>query len=339
MNAQQTKLAVAGVVIVAIIGGMYGLNRSTPEEKRSRSGELAGADGVDVRQSRLSLGSRSGGPGGTDSSAADVQTARNSGGNRVVDPDVASILDVATTQVLPIETEAETRERERYEEAMANQFQYRKLDPEKIKPVELTPALQQVTTDYEIPDNLLAALMYVESGGSHRYGEHSIEAGYGVMNLRENNLVDTLAEGASLIGKSKDEVLYDQGANIEAAGALLRSYYDDAVASGLSESEAWYAAVSQYSGRQNPELAAHLADETAGWMMRGFELHLSDGGGDVVVPGTPNPPFLPKNWEVVGMTPPSETAGAQILPGTTPPNAQSFSGSPGSALGDAQVMP
>src|SRR5690606_9455640 len=143
------------------------------------------------------------------------------------------------------------------------------------KPVELSPALQNVSEEYQIPENLLAAMMYVETGGTHRDGDHSMEAGYGVMNLRENNLVDTLAEGASLIGKTKEDVLYNQADNVKAAGALLRSYYDDALASGLSENEAWYMAVSQYSGRTDPELAAALADETAGWLMKGFELHLS----------------------------------------------------------------
>lgn len=339
MTAQQTKLGIAAVVIVAIMAGTYALNTSATKSPREGSAEAAGKDGVDVRQARLDLGSRGRSGSDGDSATVNAKNARDRSGSGVVDPDIASILDAVTTQVQPIETDAETRERERYEEAQANKFQYRKLDPEKIKPVTLTPALQDVSKQYDIPENLMAALMYVESGGSHRYGEHSIEAGYGVMNLRENNLVDTVAEGASLIGKSKEEVLYDQGANIEAAGALLKSYYDDAVASGLSESEAWYAAVSQYSGRTNPELASHLADETAGWMMRGFELHLSDGGGDVVVPGTANPPFLPKNWEVVGMEPPSDGKGATILPGTIPPNAQSFAGGSGSAVGDSQVMP
>jgi hypothetical protein len=234
---------------------------------------------------------------------------------------------------MPIETDAETRERERYEKAMANQFKYRELDPDKIKPTELTPALQSASEQYGLPKNLLAAMMYVESGGAHRDGDHSIEAGYGVMNLRENNMVDTLAEAAALIGKTKEDLLYNQADNIKGAAALLKSYHDDAVASGLSESEAWYTAVATYSGRSDPSLAAALADETAGFLMKGFETHLSDGGGDVVIPPTADPPFLPKDYAVAGISEPGSSGGDEVA------GAASSGASDGTAAGGAQVSP
>jgi soluble lytic murein transglycosylase-like protein len=214
------------------------------------------------------------------------------------------VADVLTTNALG-ETEAETRERERYEAAQRNAFKYRKLDPNKIKPTELGPAFEQASQKYNVPKELLAALAYVESGGAHRDGQNSMEAGYGVMNLRENNLVDTAAEAASLIGKSKDDVFYDQNQNVQAAAALLSKYYEDALATGVSESEAWYMAVSTYSGRPNPELAAAEADEVAGFLIKGFEASLTDGGGTFSVSPNPNPLFMPKNWKLVGMEPPA----------------------------------
>lgn len=340
MTPQQTKFAITAAVIVAILGGSYALNRSVNQEKTGAAGDSSERAGVDVTQSRIGTRGGRGGSGASDGASVKGKSGKGARGGSSAGDDaaLASVVDSATTEVLPIETEAETRERERYEKAQANKFKYRELDPEKIKPAELTPALENVSKEYQIPDNLLAAMMYVETGGTHRDGDHSMEAGYGVMNLRENNMVDTLAEASSLIGKSKEEVLYDQATNIKAAGALLKSYHDDALASGLSESEAWYAAVSQYSGRPDPELAANLADEAAGWMLRGFELHLNDGGGDVVVPPSSSPPFLPKNWELVGMTPPGQNTGPELIPGSTPPNAQSFNDT-GSAAGGAQVAP
>lgn len=340
MTPQQTKLALAAAAIVAVLGGTYALNRTASNDKTMKGGDGTELADADLRHGSISLGGRRG-SGGSDDAAkvsSSDKNGRNGGGaGNAGDDGIASILDAVTTEVLPIETEAETRERERYEEAMKNQFKYRELDPEKIKPAELQPALQEVTEEYDLPENLLAAMMFVETGGTHRYGDHSIDAGYGVMNLKENNMVDTLGEAASLIGKSKDEVLYDQGTNIKAAGALLKSYFDDAKASGLSDSEAWYNAVSQMSGIPDPELASNIADETAGWIMKGISIHTNDGGGDMEIPGTANPPFLPKNWDLVGMDPPSGDRGAAMEPGVIPPSAESFGDS--NAAGDATVAP
>lgn len=327
MDPKQTKLVVAASAVVIVVGGLAALNHVAKSEKDAR---LASADGertgADVRSARLGLGSH-GGAGGSDSDDAAAKNSRKkAGGSSGADAGLASIIDAATTTVQPIETEAETRERERYEKAQANKFKYRETDPAKIQPTELTPALEETSKKYGIPDNLMAAMMYVETGGTHRDGDHSMEAGYGVMNLRESNTVDTLGEAASLIGKSKDDVLYNQKLNVEAAGALLRSYYDDAIASGLSESEAWYNAVAQYSGRSDPDLAAALADETAGWLMKGFDTDPGDGGGHIAVPPSSNPVFLPKNWKLVGMTPPGGSSDA-------PQSNQSGGSAGGSAAG------
>ncbi len=340
MTPQQTKLTLAAAVVAAVLAGSYALNRVADDKHTTAGGDSSEQADADIRQNRLNLGTGGRGDSASSGKGTDKKTANKnaSGADSDSDRDLASIVDSVTSEVLPIETEAETRDRKRYEEAMANQFKYRENDPKKIKPTELTPVLSTVSEKYNIPDNLLAAMMYVETGGTHRDGDHSMEAGYGVMNLRENNMVDTLGEAASLIGKSKEDVLYDQATNIEAAAALVRSYYDDALASGVSESEAWYMAISQYSGRPDPQLAGNLADETAGWMLKGFELHLSDGGGDVIVPPNPNPLFLPKDWELVGMTPPTEGSGPQVMPGTIPPDAQGY-GATGAAAGGAEVTP
>lgn len=199
-----------------------------------------------------------------------------------------------------------SKERERYEAAQLyrEQHKLRELDPDKIEPCEVQPALQAASKKHNVPFEILMALMIAESEGMHRNGEHSIEGGYGVMNLKENNLVDTVSEAAEILGVSKDDVFYKQSVNIEAAAALLSRYHEDALASGVSDSEAWYMAVSQYSGRPNPDLASALADETAAWMIRGVDGDLDDGGGHTELAPNPNPIFLPKNWARVGLTPP-----------------------------------
>ena len=342
MTNQQTKLSIAAAIIAVVIGGSLALNHVTSKKHNINGSDGSEQASADLRHSRLGTGGSHGGASsssGKNKSGSKVHSGSGAGEDDAVPADLASIIDAATTEVKPIETEAETRERERYEEAMRNKFKYRDTDPKKVQPVELSPVLQDVTEKYDLPKNMLAAMMYVETGGTHRGGEHSMEAGYGVMNLRENNMVDTLGEGAAAIGKTKEDVLYNQKDNVEAAAALLKSYHDDAVASGLSDSEAWYTAVSTMSGRPDPELAGALADATAAVLMKGMELHLSDGGGDVVLQPDPNPPFFPKNWDLVGMNPPGNGHGPETLPGTNSPDATGYAGLGESAAGGQTVTP
>jgi len=304
----QTKKLVFGIgaaVVVLIAAGQLARHNGLGTDKAA----LANAsEDEEARSGRTGAFNLNASAEGSASSGGNAKGARGKGAGNGSDNPVTtkvSAMDGTTSEGAFVETEAETRERERYEQAQKEAFKYRKLDPNKIKPTELAPAFADATKKYNLPEHLLAAIAYVETGGTHRDGQHSMEAGYGVMNLRESNLADTVAEGASAIGKTKDDVLYDQKLNIEAAAALLSRYYEDALASGLPESEALYMAVSMYSGRPNPELAAALADEVAGWMLKGFQADLNDGGGSFNVPANPNPPFLPKNWKLVGLDPPA----------------------------------
>jgi hypothetical protein len=301
---------------VAVIGGLGHLASTGRLGIGSGSNKTSEDDGSNSSSRSARFNRQFTGSGGSQAQSASSKTAKTKTTTLADAATTAGgVKDFNTSSVLA-ETEAETRERERYEAAQRNAFKYRKLDPEKVKPVELAPTFEQASKKYEVPKELLAALAYVESGGAHRDGQNSIEAGYGVMNLRESNLVDTAAEGAALLGKSKEDLLYDQKLNIEAAAALLARYHEDALASGVSDSEAWYMAVSQYSGRPNPELAAAEADEVAGFLIKGFEANLTDGGGTFSVPANNNPLFLPKNWKLVGLQPPSTPGGQYtLLPG------------------------
>jgi hypothetical protein len=311
MSPHHVKLLIGGVLGLVVIGGLGHLASTGRLLGGSGVTEKSGDDDGSGSSNRSARFSRNytGGPGAAASAASKNSSAKKSSTVADAATTAGGITDFATTTSVLAETEAETRERERYEAAQRNAFKYRKLDPEKVKPVELAPTFENASKKYEVPKDLLAALAYVESGGAHRDGENSMEAGYGVMNLRENNLVDTAAEGAALLGKAKEDLFYDQKLNIEAAAALLARYHEDALASGVSDSEAWYMAVSQYSGRPNPELAAAEADEVAGFLIKGFQANLTDGGGSFSVPPTNNPLFLPKNWKLVGLQPPTTPGG------------------------------
>lgn len=307
MSPKRNKVLI-GVGVALLVAVALGQLARHQKMKSDDEKALTAAENDESNRGRsASFNTGTFGSGGNGQSAGGKRNGKNSGGNGALAGSGAGATndaDGTTSEGAIIETEAETRERERYERAQAEAFKYRKLDPNKVKPTELTPAFEDSSKKYNIPEHLLAAIAYVESGGAHRDGGHSMEAGYGVMNLRENNLVDTAAEAAALIGKTKEDIFYDQRLNIEASAALLSRYYDDALASGVSESEAWYMAVSQYSGRPNPELAAALADETAGFLIKGFTANLTDGGGSFSVPPNPSPLFLPKNWKLVGLEPP-----------------------------------
>jgi hypothetical protein len=312
MSPRNTKIALGVLAAIIVIGGLAALNNT--KKPKLAVGQRVEEGGEDAKSRRLRGGRWSSEDSGDDGKGKKKDAASNdTASSRTLTADAEASAGVI------IETEAETRERERYERAQANAFKYRVLDPNKIKPTPLEPALKQAAEKYKVPYLVLAAMMYVESGGTHRDGGHSIEAGYGVMNLKENNLVDTAAEAAKLLGRNKEDLFYDQSLNIEGAAALLYSYYEDALATGVPENEAWYMAVSQYSGRPNPELAAALADETAGTIIKGFEIDLKDGGGYLKIPPNPNPPFLPKNWKLVALDPPVTPPGDSTPPPANTP--------------------
>jgi len=309
MNPRNTKIALGLLAAIIVIAALATLN--TTRKPKVTASQKVEEEGEDAKARRMRTGRWGSGDGGEDGKGKKKDRATSD-----TESSGTMTADAGSSEGVIMETEAETRERERYERAQANAFKYRVLDPNKIKPTPLEPALKEAAEKYKVPYLVLAAMMYVESGGTHRDGGHSIEAGYGVMNLKENNLVDTAAEAAKLLGRNKEDLFYDQRLNIEGAAALLYSYYEDALATGVPDNEAWYMAVSQYSGRPNPELAAALADETAGTIIKGFEIDLKDGGGYLKIPPNPNPPFLPKNWKLVALDPP-------VTPpaDTTPPPA------------------
>lgn len=315
-----TKIISIVVVCAALIlfGGGYLITKyqGSADQEKSKSGETREARNNRLLAKGRLPGDRSAGTKQIGRKRVKVGSPEDTGeaGDTVTSDSLTSAAEAGMTQE---QMDVDTRNRLIYEEAQRKAFKPRKTDPEKVVPAKLTDAVQDAAKKQNVPKDLLAALMYCESEGSHRGAQPSIDAGFGVMNLRENNLVDTLGEAAQLIGRSKEDCIYNQALNLEAAAALLARYHDDALASGVSDGEAWYMAISQYSGRQDPELAGELADQVSAAMQRGFKFDWGDGGGAFTQPPT-TPPFQPKD--------PSRVAVPQTNPAPTPEPTPAASG-------------
>ncbi len=318
MKAENTKYVLVGGLLILGLGGMYALNREraatglqsavevakAPETESVKSIKNAALPPQPVKPETTAVGDVN------TSSAQDyglpVLTMENIHRNPERPPD------------MPL-ADWEEYERQRYEMVQLKAYKFRQTDPAKVKPVEVATVLPEAAKKYDIPEDLLAALLYTSSDGGHHYAEHDIEGGFGLMMLKESPQCNTLAEAAELLGVSVEDVIYDQRLNMMGGAAVLRQYYDDAMASGLQEGEAWYMAIAQYSGRPQPDLAAALADQVSGNLIRGFEIDSEDGSGYYHQEANPTPIFQPQNWGVAGVDPPA--AGGATEPDQDQANA------------------
>lgn len=334
MKAEKTKYLIGAVLAVAVIGGLVLLGRERvspgPAPVVSADPELSGGPkSSGTAQGPLEVEKD---PAAAGTAASDRKTTDNLYGlppltmeNVDINPEKPADMPLA---------DWEEYERQRYEMVQLKAYKFRQTDPSKVKPYEIAEVVPEAAKKYDIPQELLAALLYTSSDGGHHYAEHDIEGGFGLMMLKESPQCDTLGEAAQLLGVSREDVIYDQRLNVLGGAAVLRQYYDDAIAAGLDESEAWYMAVSQYSGRPQPILAAALADQVAGNMMKGFEIDSEDGSGYYVQDPNPNPIFLPKNWKLAAVDPPAGTAEDKVNAGAAP--AEDPGAAPG---GDASPAP
>jgi hypothetical protein len=305
MKRNQTKILIIAAIAVAVIVGMSALNRpvqqQSPKPKSTNAKEVA-----NNRSTRGSLPNTGSGDSGgkTDSTKKDAKPAK----------DPLFGLPVLTMENVDINPEKpadmpladwEEYERQRYEMVQLKAYKFRETEPGKVVPHEIATVVPDAAKKYGIPEDLLAALLYTSSDGGHHQAEHDIEGGFGLMMLKESPQCDTLGEAAQLLGVSREDLIYNQKLNVEGGAAVLAQYYEDAKASGVADSEAWYMAISQYSGRPQPELAAALADQVAGNLMKGFEIDSDDGSGYFKQEPNSNPIFLPKNWKLAAVDPPS----------------------------------
>lgn len=126
--------------------------------------------------------------------------------------------------------------------------------------------LQQAANEFLVPVEILRAIAYTENNYTH-IGP-SIDYGWGMMHLVQNNYCNALGEAAKLLHLSEQTLKDDPRQNIRAAAALLRKYQTGgkSVAMLLSGKPAtktiakttrvedWYPAVKKYAGLISDEL-------------------------------------------------------------------------------------
>lgn len=322
MSGQKLKMLIAAGLAVILITGLVLLNNSRGKVSstdiriaKTTESDAGKAAHIAPRRSSGSDSSESGSPG---TSAMGKETSNSLYGLPELTLENASINHEKPAE-MPLE-DWEEYERQRYEMVQLKAYKFRKTDPSKVVPHEIEDVVPEAAKKYEIPQDLLAALLYTSSDGGHHEAEHDIEGGFGLMMLKESPQCDTLGEAAQILGVSREDLIYNQKLNVMGGAAVLSQYYEDAKASGLSDSEAWYMAVSQYSGRPQPELAQALADQVAGNMIKGFEIDSDDGSGYFRQEPNPNPIFYPKNWKVAAVDPPPGVAGQKEQANAVPPS-------------------
>ncbi len=115
----------------------------------------------------------------------------------------------------------------------------------------------QAAKEFGVPEMLLEAIGQVENNWTQM--GPSIDQGWGIMHLVENNYCHTLPEAAALLGISEQTLKDDAQQNIRGAAALLRNYYGKKRIPS-SKVEDWYAAAKKFSGLISDELRTIQAD-------------------------------------------------------------------------------
>ncbi|MDD2716924.1 MAG: N-acetylmuramoyl-L-alanine amidase [Candidatus Wallbacteria bacterium] len=114
---------------------------------------------------------------------------------------------------------------------------------------------REAAAEFSVPEILLEAIGYVENNWT-QIGP-TIDRGWGVMHLVENNYCDTLGEAAKLLNVERQVLKDDARQNIRGAAALLAFYAKE---SGTTSSiEDWFQAVSRFSGLINQDLRDYQA--------------------------------------------------------------------------------
>ncbi|HLP53048.1 MAG TPA: N-acetylmuramoyl-L-alanine amidase [Chitinophagales bacterium] len=122
--------------------------------------------------------------------------------------------------------------------------------------------------EFNVPVALLKTIGQIENNWTQT--GPSIDQGWGIMHLVQNDYCNTLGEAAQLLGVSEQLLKDDARQNIRGAAALLQSYYNTlqpvVQKDGL---ETWYPAVKKFTGLISDELRTIQADRYYGVMCDG----------------------------------------------------------------------
>jgi soluble lytic murein transglycosylase-like protein len=135
----------------------------------------------------------------------------------------------------------------------------------------LKPLFEQASAEYGVPEKLLLVLARMGSGFEDRGSAATIEGGYGLMALRDNEWGgDSLILAAQLIGADAERLKINPALNIRGAAAVLDAYADETGLDRAAGIEAWEAAIVRYAGL-DAESCLLFADEVYDRLAAGFE--------------------------------------------------------------------
>ncbi|MGI6294977.1 MAG: N-acetylmuramoyl-L-alanine amidase [Armatimonadota bacterium] len=113
---------------------------------------------------------------------------------------------------------------------------------------ELGPIFEAASVKYQVPLPLLLALGHFGSAFENRGDAPTIEGGYGIMALRQNDFGGTsLAEAAALTGASEDQLKRDARTNIMGAAAVLDAYAKQFQVDRSAGLDAWLDVIIKYA--------------------------------------------------------------------------------------------
>lgn len=143
----------------------------------------------------------------------------------------------------------------------------------------LNRAFEKAAAEFNVPSELLKAIAYSQSHFDNHDGEPSMENGYGVMHLADNNENQTLNRAAIILGVSVNRLKNDDSQNIRGGAAILREFaaQENLTADDASNLAAWYSVVALYSNSKNPALAKFYANTVYDLLQKGFSGTASKG--------------------------------------------------------------
>ncbi len=119
----------------------------------------------------------------------------------------------------------------------------------------LDKEIEAAAKEYEVPDDLLLAMGYVNtlwempppSASDYERGDLHGRGDYGIMQLEQSPWRDTLGRAASLTGLAQEQLKNDRAANIKGAAAVLSDIVGQTKPEDL---DSWQEAVAAYAGTE-----------------------------------------------------------------------------------------
>ena len=156
----------------------------------------------------------------------------------------------------------------------------------------VSTAFTAAARKWQVPQQVLMALGWVESHWEQRGGTPATDFGYGIMHITDRP-DGSMARAVQLTGLSVEQVRADLVANIEAGAALLSdiSHVSINAKNATGSLADWYAAVAAYSGATDRYVRDQYAQEVFRILKAGTSA-LTASGEQVTLTGTdvPNVP-------------------------------------------------